>query len=40
MRATPPSFLEKARIREGEYGSTSDYGMMGAFALKGLTLTP
>ena len=35
MRATPPSLLETGRIREGEYGSTPDYGMMGAFALRG-----
>jgi len=38
MRATPPPHLEKARIREGEYGSTPDYGMMGAFAIKGLII--
>ena len=35
MRARPPMHLEQARILDGEYGSTPDYGMTGAFALKG-----
>lgn len=35
MRKTPPDILERGRIRHGPLASTSDYGMMGAFVLKG-----